>query len=180
MDENWNIDELVEQANRAAQASSPGDADEVNVRLVRHYASIKLIDEPGKLGKEARYGARHLRQILLVRKLLSSGYGTAAIGEFARQATNEQLDQLVAGRLELTIKSNPALEYLQQIRNRQPNAKPNAAVVSDGCYHKLTLEPGLEIHVEQGFKSSTDMIRLMAKFQSAMSNLQKRGIVHHA
>ncbi len=179
MNENWNIEELVEQANRAVQVSG-GGGDEVNVRLIRHYASIKLIDDPGKLGKEARYGARHLRQILLVRKLLSSGYGTAAIGEFARLASDEQLDQLVEGRLELTIKSNPALEYLEQIRSRQPGASPVAGAARDGCYHKLTLEPGLDIHVEQGFKSSSDMVRLIAKFQAAIINLQKRGIVHHA
>ena len=53
--------------------------EEVTSRLIRHYTSQGLLDEPLKEGRVARYTYRHLLQLLVVRRLLTEGYGASAI-----------------------------------------------------------------------------------------------------
>ncbi|HZJ09143.1 MAG TPA: hypothetical protein VFD39_05570, partial [Trueperaceae bacterium] len=70
----WSLDEFVEHTNRLLpellpKESSKRAADPVNQRLVRHYATQGLLDEPLKEGREARYLYRHLLQLLVVRRL---------------------------------------------------------------------------------------------------------------
>ena len=75
----WSLEEFVDAANRLlpgflpAAEDRPGSAgkvrDEVNIRLVRHYANLGLLDDNAREGREARYGFRHLLQLLLVRRL---------------------------------------------------------------------------------------------------------------
>ena len=92
----WTLEEFVTVLNRLlpqflpdrpdssdSSASIPsksphGVRDTLTPRLVRHYTSQGLVDEPQKLGRSARYGYRHLLQLLLVRRLLREGYSTQA------------------------------------------------------------------------------------------------------
>jgi DNA-binding transcriptional MerR regulator len=80
----WTLDELVETANRLLPDVLPKDAaerskDEVNPRLVRYYATLGLLPEARKDGREVRYLFDHLLHLLAVRRLLAEGFSTAAI-----------------------------------------------------------------------------------------------------
>lgn len=103
--------------------------DVVNPRLVRSYTTQGVIDRPLRQGREARYRYRHLLQLLLVRRLLSEGYGTAAIQPITSVKATPELEALLQGGLQLTVETaNPALAFLQSVQARGRSAPASPAL----------------------------------------------------
>ena len=143
--------------------------EEVTPRLVRHYTSLGAIDEPLKQGREARYTYRHFLQMLVVRRLLSEGYGAEAIGDLAKTQENADLELLLQGGVQLTVTAaNPALGFLQQIKQRQSPATtsskkrsrtvsernaiaPPTSTSTSTQWTRIEVLPGLELHIRQDF-----------------------------
>ncbi|MDJ1173678.1 MerR family transcriptional regulator [Roseofilum capinflatum] len=161
------LNELLPQFLPDRQAHSRRSREEVNPRLVRHYASQGLLDEPLKQGREARYTYRHLLQMLLIRRLLSEGFGTSALQSFVVAKTDTELESLLQGGVQLALEpANPALAFLEQVKQRSPEAPPapQRSIGSPGKHQKrplvseatqptpedwkhLEILPGLEIHL---------------------------------
>ena len=119
----WLLEEFADVVNQllpeflAIDSGNNKVKEQINPRLIRHYTSLGLIDEPHKSGKYAQYDYRHLLQILLVRKLLSQGYGTTTIDRLIKAKSSAELESLLAGGVELQVNpANPALAYLEQLR----------------------------------------------------------------
>lgn len=94
--------------------------DPVNPRLVRHYTTQGLLDKPTRQGREARYGYRHLLQLLVVRRLLAEGYTISSMAALMGNRSTEELAHLLQGGIKLTVEAaNPALAFLAQIRDRE-------------------------------------------------------------
>ena len=71
--------------------------EEITPRTVRLYATQGLIDRPGREGRSAVYGRRHLLQLLLIRSLARRGLSLAAIAPLIGLSDGEleqQLNQL--------------------------------------------------------------------------------------
>ncbi|MBD2091408.1 MerR family transcriptional regulator [Microcoleus sp. FACHB-1515] len=172
---NWSIDEFVQVTNDLLPQFLPNEKvhtrvrEEVTARLIRHYTSQGMLDEPLKTGREARYTYRHLLQGLLVRRLLTEGYGATAIDTLARSKTNSELEALLQGGVQLVVApANPALAFLQQIQTQQaqkqpdvgrspaPSLPPPAPSVplpspQSTQWVRLEILPGLELHVRTDF-----------------------------
>ncbi len=99
------------------------------MRLVRHYASLGLLDENVREGREARYGFRHLLQLLLVRRLLTEGYPAAVIAKLIAGKGDAELRALLQGGASVSATpANPALDFLARVRRRAvlpPTAAPS-------------------------------------------------------
>jgi DNA-binding transcriptional MerR regulator len=96
--------------------------EEITSRTVRLYATEGLIDRPGKDGRRAVYGQRHLLQLLLVRSLARRGLSLSAIAPLvvcSDQDLQEQWQQLDDGTSSNSSPEtrNEALAYLQSIRD---------------------------------------------------------------
>ena len=93
--------------------------EEISPRTVRLYATQGLIDRPGKEGRSAVYGHRHLLQLLLVRALARRGLSLSAIAPFCVLADadlEQQLEQLDGEGAAATAPSaNEALQYLRDL-----------------------------------------------------------------
>ncbi len=138
--EEWLIDDFVEVANQLLPrylSEIKGNTkvkEEINPRLVRHYTSQKLIDEPIRKNRYAFYNYRHLLQFLLVRRLLSDGIGAAAIGDLLTTKTNKELKSLLIGGIQIHLTTvhpavtetanNPALAYLTNLKREKQNHSP--------------------------------------------------------
>jgi DNA-binding transcriptional MerR regulator len=98
----WTLAELAERAARAlAEAgvrAGNGRVTEVpDPRLIRWYTTIGLLDRPTiGPGRVARYGQRHLLQLVAVKRLQAQGLPLARIQQRLAGATDEQL-RAVAG-----------------------------------------------------------------------------------
>lgn len=96
--------------------------EEITPRTVRLYATEGLIDRPGKDGRRAVYGQRHLLQLLLVRSLARRGLSLSAIAPLvvcSDQDLQEQWQQLdvAASSSSPPEATNEALAYLQEIQS---------------------------------------------------------------
>lgn len=102
----WTIEELTRRA-AAALAGAPatdgvrpgamtGRGREVpDARAVRWYASIGLVDRPvGGRGRGARYGVRHLRQLVAIKRLQAEGWSLADIQARLAGADDDALGAL--------------------------------------------------------------------------------------
>ncbi|WP_416670720.1 MerR family transcriptional regulator [Egbenema bharatensis] len=176
----WSLEEFVNVVNELLPQFLPEEKshtrvrEDVTPRLVRHYTSQGMLDEPLKQGREARYTYRHLLQVLFVRRLLIEGYGASAIDTLARSKTDIELESLLQGGIQLTVApANPALAFLQQIQQRQPDAARSAPPrvpstdrslrlsaaptpasppsPAPSQWHRLEILPGLELHVRSDF-----------------------------
>jgi DNA-binding transcriptional MerR regulator len=99
----WRIEELRELAVRALELVPPigqssGRVSEVpDVRMIRYYTTIGLIDRPAEMrGRTAFYGPRHLRQLVAVKKLQAQGMSLVEVQESLAGASAKKLDQLAA------------------------------------------------------------------------------------
>lgn len=99
--------------------------EEISSRTVRLYATEGLIDRPGKDGRRAVYGQRHLLQLLLIRSLARRGLSLSAIAPHVASSDQEleqQLQQLDDASLGFAPPSTPttndALTYLRRLQSQ--------------------------------------------------------------
>src|SRR3954451_7903331 len=64
-------------------------------RLVRDYVQRGILDRPGREGKEARYGFRHLAQLVAARLMTGDGWPLAKVAEVVGSAGDEGLLAMV-------------------------------------------------------------------------------------
>ncbi|MFC6374114.1 MerR family transcriptional regulator, partial [Nonomuraea thailandensis] len=104
MSDTWTIGELAEHAARALRAGAPSPPngrvrDVPGERLIRWYTTIGLVDPPlTRRGRVARYGRRHLLQLVAVKRLQAAGRSIAEIQAALAGATDRMLE--AAARLE--------------------------------------------------------------------------------
>ena len=81
------------RATRATQARANGRVRDVpNERLVRWYVTVGLVDPPlSRRGRVARYGRRHLLQLVAVKRRQAEGRSLAEIQAELAGATDEAL-----------------------------------------------------------------------------------------
>jgi DNA-binding transcriptional MerR regulator len=90
----WNLEDFVAEVNTRLGLLPGGYSDarqreDFSVRLLRHYASLGLVDESERVGREARYRYRHLLQILCLRQLQRQGWNSKAIADFTTRENSE-------------------------------------------------------------------------------------------
>ena len=141
--------------------------EEISPRTVRLYATQGLLDRPGRDGRSAVYGRRHLLQLVLIRCLARRGLSLAAIAplcglgdaELEQQLGQLQGDGGSTGAPPSTAQSerDAALDYLHSL---SPPAATRAASVlpmlgapltrrAASRWHRFTLAPGIELQINE-------------------------------
>ena len=98
----WTLDELVRRvADTLADPAYPGAPngrvrDLPDRRAVRWYTTTGLVDRPAMQGRAALYNARHLLQIVAVKRRQAEGRSLAEIQAELAGATDETLRRVAA------------------------------------------------------------------------------------
>src|SRR2546429_2040099 len=98
----WTLDGLVRLvadvlADDAYPGAPNGRVREVpDRRAVRWYATIGLVDRPANRGRTARYGVRHLLQLVAVKRRQAQGRTLAEIQAELTGATDATLRRIAA------------------------------------------------------------------------------------
>jgi DNA-binding transcriptional MerR regulator len=150
MQESWTIAELAELAAETLAATdsdepSPGPVradgrvrDVPNERLVRWYATVGLVDPPlSRRGRVARYGRRHLLQLVAVKRRQAEGRSLAEIQAELTGATDETL-ATVARVPDIQPAPEPAPSAPARFWARQPTQ------VIPEADHPRQLSPGTD------------------------------------
>src|SRR5437868_5456758 len=102
MEDTWTIVQLAELAAEALRVETRPAAPPVSGRVrevpgerqIRWYTTIGLLDPPlTRRGRVARYGHRHLLQLVAVKRLQAAGHSLAAIQSHLTGATDTTLEQ---------------------------------------------------------------------------------------
>jgi DNA-binding transcriptional MerR regulator len=126
----WSLEEFAHVTNTWLPRFLPEEKtnsrvrEEVNPRLVRQYTTLGMVDPPLKEGREARYTYRHLLQLLVTRRLLAEGYGSAVIAKLLAGREEAALESVLEGQTQITVApENPALAFLQGLTDRVMSKK---------------------------------------------------------
>src|SRR5947209_1505508 len=102
-DTSLSLDELSDEvAGQLEQRGLLGAAPDARVsaapdaRTVRYYTTLGLIDRPAIVGREARYGRRHVRQLLAIKGLQAASLPLAEIQQRLYGRSDAELDALVS------------------------------------------------------------------------------------
>jgi DNA-binding transcriptional MerR regulator len=112
-DELWTIDELEAEVARALSAGYEGSTsgrvrDVPDVRTIRYYTTLGLIDRPVEVrGRTAYYGPRHLLQLVAIKQLQANGLSLAEVQQQMDTASDSVLKRL-ARRAAVSSPSMPA------------------------------------------------------------------------
>lgn len=101
----WTLDELVQLADQALSVDYEGPPsarvrDRPDRRLVRWYVTRGLVDRPAANGRSARYGRRHLLQLVAIKRMQAQGHSLAEIQAALTGSTDSALERIA--KLDLT------------------------------------------------------------------------------
>ena len=143
-------------------------------RTVRYYLTEGLLPpSEEKQGTASVFEFRHLLQLLVVKKLQAEGLPIRAIRELVTGKSGRQLEKLLGteqGPSPGSPAKGEALNYLESLLQKSPSAplpsSPPAAArapqsapasslsgASRETWARVELEPGLELHVSEGYQS---------------------------
>jgi len=154
----WPLDELVDEVGRLlgrldldAGALDGRVSATPDVRTVRYYTSLGLLDRPRIEGREGRYGRRHLLQLAAIKVLQAEGLSLGEVQERLYARTDRELTAL--------------LETAARIpRAREPRA---AAPLT---WREIVLEPGLRLLAAADWTPSAHDA-LTRRFEAAVAAL---------
>jgi len=121
-----------------------------DARMVRYYGTLGLVDRPVIVEREARYGRRHLLQLVAVKALQARGLPLADVQARLYGCSNSELENL----LKAVSQDRPQPPAVQALRWRE-----------------VTVEPGFKILVEDGWVSRLSPAALEERIRAAVAAL---------
>ena len=118
--------------------------------MVRYYGTLGLVDRPVIVEREARYGRRHLLQLVAVKALQARGLPLADVQARLYGCSNSELENL----LKAVSQDRPQPSAVQPLRWRE-----------------VAVEPGFKIMVEDGWVSRLSPAALEERIRAALAAL---------
>lgn len=181
------LTEFVELANTLLPDYLPDEIrdqrfrPDVTPRLVRHYATQGLLEEPLKDGRNAVYTYRHLLQLLLLRRLIAEGYSSSAIDTLPLSRDNQELEEMLVLGDEAETQANPALAFLEGLRSGTPVVKaPSKRPQGGEEWTRFEMGSGFEIHLRADYRFPQSPHARTKLLQNIELRLKKFGRSNHA
>jgi DNA-binding transcriptional MerR regulator len=204
MEEPWTILELVELAAETLAATRSAGPESVaarangrvrdvpNERLIRWYVTVGLVDPPlSRRGRVARYGRRHLLQLVAVKRRQAEGRSLAEIQAELAGATDEALAAVArVPDIDPAPQATPAAPSRFWVRQpRQPSqptpaterpGRPGsgAAFSPAGLVHGVRLAPGVMLLLEGADREPgpDDVTHIVNAARPLVGELADRGL----
>lgn len=186
----WTLQELVEEVGRRLAALPPPKNGQVRAvpdeRTIRYYAALGLLDRPAAMrGRTALYAARHLAQVVAIKRMQTAGKTLADI-----QAVWPSLDDATLARMsgvELPAATRAArTEFWKRapaaaapVAASAPAAPPAAIAPPAPVELRIEIAPGafLTVGVTDGITiSPADVRALRAAAERLVTELARRGL----
>ena len=204
MEEPWTILELVELAAETLAATRPAGPESVaarangrvrdvpNERLIRWYVTVGLVDPPlSRRGRVARYGRRHLLQLVAVKRRQAEGRSLAEIQAELAGATDEALAAVArVPDIDPAPQATPAAPSRFWVRQPRPPSQPTpateqpgppesgAAFSPAGLVHGVRLAPGVMLLLEGADREPgpDDVTQIVNAARPLVRELADRGL----
>ena len=205
MEGTWTISELTELTAEALAAAGPVLAgpdgtparangrvrDVPTERLIRWYATVGLVDPPlSRQGRIARYGRRHLLQLVAVKRRQAEGRSLARIQAELAGATDEALATIAALPGPPPGPPGPAGDSAAPARPAsaarfwasRPDQPLPVAAAPAGLIHGVRLAPGVTLMLEDAGHepSPAELAEIMDAARPLLRELASRGLLKGA
>lgn len=125
-----------------------------NGRTIRYYTTLGLIDRPEIVAREARYGRRHVLQVVAIKALQTAGRPLEEIQTRLYGLSNDELEALLAADF------------------GTPRRKESVRSIT---WREVVIEPGLKVLVQDGWASETSPEELGSQIAKVLSTLIQNG-----
>ncbi|MBX3076380.1 MerR family transcriptional regulator [Candidatus Obscuribacterales bacterium] len=129
-------------------------------RTIRYYTTLGLLDRPNIEGRQAKYGDRHVMQLVAIKALQSVALPLSEIQSMLYGLTEDELDHVI---------DNVA----ESIRVKQKLFKKETFKTTR--WRELVIEPGLKLVVEDDWQSEMEESLLFDRLKAALDLLKKAG-----
>jgi DNA-binding transcriptional MerR regulator len=157
------LDELSHRvAGELAERGLLGAAADARVspapdaRTVRYYTTLGVLDRPRIEARQARYGERHLLQLLAIKSLQALDLPLAEIQQRLYARSDAELKALV--------------DTLASEAREHAKARKREAPLPALRLREIAVEPGVRLLVEEGWQPR-DLAALEAKIRAALAAL---------
>lgn len=138
MSETWTLSDLVEEAARRIAALPPPKNGQVRAvpeeRTVRYYAAIGLLDRPAAMrGRTALYEARHLAQIVAIKRLQGTGKSLGEIQQLWPTLDDTSLARMSGVKVEGRKLARKSF-WKEPVRSEPspvPNERPTEDIIAE-------------------------------------------------
>lgn len=194
VDASWTISELSERVADALAASGevPGGKARAipDERSIRYYTTLGLIDRATLRGRTAYYGARHLAQLVAIKKMQADGATLAEIQGLLPAIDDAALAELTG--VALVARSLPAARRdfwratpatiapapEQEAIASAPSAQTGPAPAAFTTEHHLELAPGVRIAIHAArAPTDADADALRAAAGALLAELVRRRLI---
>jgi DNA-binding transcriptional MerR regulator len=138
------------QAQKDARVSPAPDA-----RTVRYYGTLGLLDRPEIVDREARYGPRHVLQLVAIKALQALGMPLGEVQSHLYGKSNSELETL-----------------LNTVTVDRPAEAPAARPVR---WQEVEVEPGLKLMIREGWSSGLSPAALEERIRAALAAMAAVG-----
>ncbi len=184
VDGSWIISDLCERVADALAASPEvpgGKARSIpDERSIRYYTTLGLIDRPTLRGRTAYYGARHLAQLIAIKRMQVDGASLAEIQELLPALSDAALGELTG--VALTAKPRPAARRDFWRASPQPVVPEPAPESGSGssftAEHHLELAPGVRLSISASrVPTDADADALRVAAATVLAELVRRRLI---
>jgi DNA-binding transcriptional MerR regulator len=205
MDARYTIDELGARATAAlATGYEPPKSGQINPlparRSIRYYTTLGILDRPAEMrGRTAYYGARHLRQLVAIKRLQAEGLSLAQIQARLAGIPDAELEALA--RVPSEVLDGGSAPLAAAAPRRPPafwlqvpdgaGAGPSAEAAAEPQAERpspdpdmligLPLEPGIWLQLEPARPLTADDARALRRAaEPLIAALRARGLIQSA
>jgi DNA-binding transcriptional MerR regulator len=129
-------------------------------RTIRYYTTLGLLDRPEIEGRQAKYGDRHVMQLVAIKALQSVALPLSEVQSMLYGLTDDELDHVI---------DNVA----ESIRVKQKLFKKET--FQRTTWREIVIEPGLKLLADDDWQSEMDDALLYDRLKAALEILKKEG-----
>lgn len=159
----YSIDELSNRVSRLLQERGLKNLQQDNRvssapdrRTIRYYTSLGILDRPSIEGRQARYGERHVLQILAIKALQSVSLPLSEIQSLLYGSTDEELENVVT-----------SVQESNRVKSKLLKKEP-LETVEIRRYSEVELEPGLKLMIADDWKPKIDESMILSRVKAAL------------
>jgi DNA-binding transcriptional MerR regulator len=128
-----------------------------DMRTIRYYSSLGLIDRPTIQGRNAKYGRRHVLQLLAIKTLQGTSVALSEIQERLYGLSEAELESVISSYAADENSTGPHV-YKESIRTV--------------LWREIVIEPGLKVLAEDSWIGETDQAVLESKIRAAIETFK--------
>lgn len=156
----YSVDELSRQVAHLLQERGLISAQQDNrvsaapeVRTIRYYTTLGLLDRPQMEGRQARYTERHLLQLLAVKALQTVSLPLSEIQSLLFGLTDPELEHVIEN-------------VCESVRVKEKLLKKETFKTT--TWREIAIEPGLRLLAADDWQSQLDETLLIERLKAAL------------